>query len=378
MSLYLAAFLLTTLASRVMGASVGNITFLKDAARSSGAVCLDGTPAAFYLAPGAEPGKVYIHQEGGGWCAPGQNCLQRATTPLGSSKTYPPTMGFHGGYLSDDPAQNPLMANWTKVYVKYCDGSSQTSNVDAPVPVGPFIIFYRGHRILKAVQDYLTTTALANATEVVISGCSAGGLSTYLHADSWRAALPPTVRVTALPDSGFFLAYNRSATGYNYGSLMRLIVQQMNSSLPKNCLAANPHDPASCIFAETISSTLETPTFALQGKYDAWQIEGGDAKLPLNDTVDINAWGAMLSARMNTTLLSQPQHGAFLDSCLHHCGGFDAFHVDGYTQATAHAAWYAGGARSLFNQTQSYPCAACCNSTVLSNQTWAFLGDGSV
>ena len=262
--------------------------------------------------------------------------------------------------MSNDPTQNPLMWNWTKIYLKYCDGSSQTSDVALPVPVGNQTIFYRGHRILLAVQAYLLSTTLAGSTDVVVSGCSAGGLSTYLHADEWRAALPSTVRVTALPDSGFFLAYNSSHGGY--GALMRSIVQQMNSSLPVACVAANSGDPASCIFAEVIANTLKTPTFALQGKYDSWQIGGGEAGLPLNDTSGINAWGSMLSARISASLLAQPQHGVFLDSCFHHCGGFDAFLVDDFTQATAHAEWYSRGARSIFNQTEPYPCTACCNS----------------
>lgn len=253
----------------------------------------------------------------------------------------------------------PPAQNWTKVYLKYCDGSSQTGDVAAPVPVGNATIFYRGHRILRAFLDYLSSTWLAGATDVVVSGCSAGGLSTYLHADEWAAALPAPTRVTALPDSGFFLNYNHTPGG-GYGALMRSIVAAMNASLPSACVAAHPADPASCIFAEVVSSTLATPTFALQGKYDSWQLVG-DADIPTNDTAGVNAWGGLLSARIGATLLAQPQHGAFLDSCLHHCGGFDAFLVDGFTQATAHAAWYAGGARRLYNQTESYPCAACCS-----------------
>ena len=358
------AFLLlgNLLALRVYAApppSVGTITFLRDAARSEGAVCLDGSPSAYYTAPGTEEGKVYIHAEGGGWCAPGLNCLQRASSPLGSSTSYPPTMTFQGGYLSNDPTQNPLMHSWTKVYLKYCDGSSQTSNLEAPSPVGNSTIFYRGHRILLAMQAQLKATVLAAATDVVISGCSAGGLSTFLHADEWRAALPPSTRVTALPDSGYFLNHNETTNG-GYGGLMRLIVREMNSTLPAACIAANSGDPAACIFAETVAATLATPTFALQGKYDAWQVGPGDAGLSVNDTAGVNAWGALLSSRMRATLLMQPQHGAFLDSCFHHCGGFDAFLVDGFTQATAHAAWYGGGARRLFNQSEAYPCAACC------------------
>lgn len=141
---------------------------------------------------------------------------------------------------------------------------------------------------------------------------------------------------------------------------MRWVASAMNSTLPAACVAANAADPASCIFAEVISETLKTPTFALQGKYDSWQI-GNDAHTNANNTAAINSWGAMLSQRIGSGLLAQPQHGAFLDSCYHHCGGFDNFHVDGFTQATAHQAWYSGGARTVYNQTRSYPCPSCCN-----------------
>lgn len=87
--------------------------FLRAAANVTGAVCLDGSPAALYVAPNTETHKVYVHQEGGGWCGPGNDCLHRSTTPLGSSTTYPPTMDFNGGYLSSDPGQNPLM--WVRI-----------------------------------------------------------------------------------------------------------------------------------------------------------------------------------------------------------------------------------------------------------------------
>ena len=336
------------------GPTVGSIVYLPT---GNGAVCLDGSPAALYVAPNAETRKVLLFQEGGGWCGPGENCRERALTPLGSSATYPPTMGLSGGYLSADAAENPLLWNWTKVILMYCDGSSQTGDLDSPVRVGNQTIFYRGHRILLAAQAYLSATALAGATDVIVAGCSAGGLSAFLHADEWAAALP-SARVTALPDSGFFLDYNSTKNG-GYGGLMRLVAGAMNSTLPAACVAANPGDPAACIFAETVSRTLATPTFALQGKYDSWQLVG-DAGIPQNDTVGVNEWGAMLSARIGATLLAQPRHGAFLDSCLHHCGGFDSFKVDSFTQATAHAAWYARGARALYNQSETYPCAACC------------------
>ena len=51
---------------------------------------------------------------------------------------------------------------------------------------------------------------LANATDVVISGCSAGGLATYLHTDQWCDLLHGQARLekrapakcVGMPDSG--------------------------------------------------------------------------------------------------------------------------------------------------------------------------------
>ncbi len=32
------------------------------------ALCLDGTPAAYYISAGGDPKKIYLEFEGGGWC----------------------------------------------------------------------------------------------------------------------------------------------------------------------------------------------------------------------------------------------------------------------------------------------------------------------
>ena len=88
---------------------------------------------------------------------------------------------------------------------RYCDGGSQTGNVSDAVPVpGGGQVYYRGARIVRALIAELianTTVNLGAATDVVISGCSAGGLSTFLHAPKWQAALP-AAKVVAMPDSG--------------------------------------------------------------------------------------------------------------------------------------------------------------------------------
>ena len=47
--------------------------------------------------------------------------------------------------------------------------------------------------------------------------------------------------------------------------------------------------------------------------------ETKDSKL----NAQINAWGAKLTGLVHSNLLAHnPKHGIFLDSCLHHCGGW--------------------------------------------------------
>jgi len=101
----------------VVNAGLGNRVLLSQAAQSSGAVCLDGTPSAYYFLPGTGTGarKWYIHHEGGGWCSSFGDCYGRSLGALGSSKDYASTLNFGGGYFSDDPKVNPQMYNWNIV-----------------------------------------------------------------------------------------------------------------------------------------------------------------------------------------------------------------------------------------------------------------------
>lgn len=299
------------------------------------------------------------------------SCQARSKSALGSSKSYPASTNLGGSYFSNDPAVNPMMYNWSKAFLRYCDGSSQTSDLTAPVPVGSDTLYYRGHRILEAVQAALLPLGLAQATDVVISGCSAGGLSTYLHMDEWAAAIhavSPSAKVVAMPDSGFFLDYN-ATEGAGYGASLRWVHDRMNGThgVPAACRAANPTDPAKCIFAEHVSPTLATATFPLQSEYDAWQV-GNELFVKSDNASAINPYGALLVSRLEADLLGaspNPGHGAFLDSCFHHCGEWGSIKIDGQEQAGAFAEWYAAlgtaGAKKEWKQGKAYPCAACCH-----------------
>lgn len=75
----------------------------------------------------------------------------------------------------------------------------------AAVFPSPGTLYFRGKRILHAVLlDLLSGRGMAAATDVVLTGCSAGGLAVFLNADYVAEHLPTSARLVAVPDSGYF------------------------------------------------------------------------------------------------------------------------------------------------------------------------------
>eukprot|EP01048_Picozoa_sp_COSAG05_P013342 COSAG05_NODE_1412_length_4957_cov_50.130918_3_plen_170_part_00 len=169
-----------------------------------------------------------------------------------------------------------------------------------------------------------------------------------------------------MPDSGFFLDAEQ---GPKYHSNMQWVFTYMNSTSGVNdaCIAGNAGNEWKCIFAEHTSPFIKTPIFPLQGEYDSWQM-CCDAGLETKDSktdAQINAWGAKLTALIHSNLLGpNDKHGIFLDSCLHHCGGWGSYTIDGMTQGPAFQKWYETGTGGVHLQGKTYPCASCCKPTV--------------
>jgi hypothetical protein len=140
---------------------------------------------------------------------------------LGSSKEWLPYMEAStclGSYFLNT-SSNPLH-DWNILFMKYCDGSSFSSMLPLAVPVttqflnatsGEALtahVYYRGQRIHDALLDtFVRRHGLLEASDVVVAGCSAGGLSVYLHVDEVAARFTGRAgaRVRGLADSGFFV-----------------------------------------------------------------------------------------------------------------------------------------------------------------------------
>ena len=82
---------------------------------------------------------------------------------------------------------------------------------DAPILAngdkGPLNLWFRGRNILDAIlQDLTKKYNFGNAEEVMLTGCSAGGLTTFFQADYVASVLPKSVRkYGAVPESGYFM-----------------------------------------------------------------------------------------------------------------------------------------------------------------------------
>jgi hypothetical protein len=236
-------------------------------------------------------------------------------------------------------------------------------------------LYFAGKHILKAVQQdleqrYQLGTA---ATDLVVSGCSAGGLATLYHCDDWASQLLNSdVNVACVPQSGIFLDNNAMTDSNYYPPLMKFTYVQQNISIhaPECYKHYSPLEPFKCMFAENIMEYIHTPVFALQSRFDSWQI---DNDLQSHDTDMINAWGNRLIQVLFAKLLFKDiKHGAFVDSCLHHCGGWDIV-IDGATVIEATKQWYeniqnnAAPAHLIWLQDRAYPneCAPPFTSTLL-------------
>ena len=424
-----------------------------DLAKYPNARCLDGSPGAFYISLPATPSpRWYIYQRGGGFCTTLEDCETRSHTDLGSSlaahwpaaidlDSYAQFMGF-----DRNVTKNPLLSGFAHVFLvckcgvfgtapveprvgcpnlnagptplhrcfSDCDGAyfSGSNSTRTVAPRSGAVLHFRGQEIFEAtVQTLVAEHGLgaAAATEVVLGGCSAGGIATFAHAD-WAGrvlaaagALPRgTSRYSAFPISGYYLDvdYFTDQKRFPYAQ------SNVSASLDARCVAeqsaASPPTPHKCLVASVNARFLRTPTFVFQSKYDADQL-ASSFNPPCTDAVCADPYAANLSASIARELWGDGDgdgdggrgggrdgrrdggrdgggegaggangNGGFVDGCWHHCsyapgkgdnvGAIAA--ADGTTPLQGFAQWYASqapGGKRWTQHAPTFPCTACCS-----------------
>eukprot|EP00040_Diaphanoeca_grandis_P012350 m.62645 g.62645 ORF g.62645 m.62645 type:complete len:433 (-) comp23183_c0_seq1:69-1367(-) len=360
------------------------LTIMKDEL-ANGAMCLDGSPTGYYFAPATDPKHAndwQVYFQGGGWCYDAEDCLGRSKGRLGSSTSWPPTSSIDG-IMSSDPTSNPDFAGFNRVHMPYCDGNSFSGNRDEPVDVNGTKIYFRGRRNIDATFRALNKLGFDKAENVLLTGCSAGGLATYLHTDYVKTLLPPTVKkYKSSPISGFFLLHNTVDNQPVYPTQMKNIFELANSTHGVNdaCIAAQaPGDEWKCNFAQEAYAHTEAPIFPLNSALDSWQTgciytstlptnfpnqEGFENGVCNNITAykrcasNPEACNATQMGVMNQyevdfqsimkgmSTYTKAGNGAFIHSCHTHCeaqsGAWNKFTVDGKTIQQAVSQWWNG------------------------------------
>ncbi|XP_059065786.1 pectin acetylesterase 8 isoform X2 [Cryptomeria japonica] len=248
-----------------------NLTIV-EAATSKGAVCLDGTPPGYHFDQGFGSGSNswLIHLEGGGWCETLASCGDRKNSALGSSMHMERQIQF-SGILSNQPSENPDFHNWNRVKVRYCDGASFSGDVEDENQ--EYKVFFRGQRVWKAVMEDLLAKGMDKVDQGFLSGCSAGGLASFLHCDNFRELLPQNAKVKCIGDGSFFLD-EKDISGANFIKSFYnkvIILQEAYNHLPKSC--TSQMDPTRCFFPQYFLGYVDTPFFILNSPYDSWQIQ---------------------------------------------------------------------------------------------------------
>lgn len=344
---------------------------LLPAAAAKGAVCLDGSAPGYYMRSGeGSSNKWILHLEGGGWCSTVEACVERSATFLGSSKSWLPSYEFDG-FLSDNAQSNPDFYDWNMVYIMYCDGASFSGNVDAPVPWNSTTtIYFRGWKILNAVLESLLDAGMKDASEVILTGCSAGGLATYIHADYVAGFIPQQAKYRALSDAGYFLDIPTIYGNLSFEEGVRdLLTLQNCTALNEECVKAySSQDQWKCLFAPYSIQYIKTPVFILNSDYDTAQLAGilDLPCLPPNCTAKQMEFFYKFRTQFLSALepATHNDHiGIFVDSCLQHCqtltdNTWNDIMVEGSSMREAFELWYEG--KPLQYIDCAYPCNPTC------------------
>ncbi len=280
-------------------------------------------------------------------------------------------------------------------------------------------MYFRGRHIRdEIIKRLMLSDGMGEASDVVVSGCSAGGLGMYLGIDQIANSIHahrPGIIVTGLADSGFFLEHTPSGVlepmthmkfgrdeasvngRLDYPNAMKAVFKftNMKEGAHQECIRKYVGKEDNCVFAANLAPFIKTPMFHMQSRFDRWQLQHIAGKN--YNVTTANIYGGILAETMKKTIITNHEagnQGVFIDSCLHHCTVCWQGHDDLWSgnsirannmetevnMANAFTEWYSGTRTRHFNkqknggvnvsnnnspayfyfQSGEYPCKNCC------------------
>lgn len=185
-------------------------------------------------------------------------------------------------------------------------------------------------------MEDLLSKGMRNAENAILSGCSAGGLASILHCDSFRALLPMGTKVKCISDAGYFINTRDVSGGHYIQTFFDQLVATHGSA--KNLLPSctSRMKPGLCFFPQYIAQQIRTPLFIINAAYDSWQIRNilapgiadphghwESCKLDIKNCLPSQI-KVMQDFRLQflvalLRLGKSASRGMFIDSCFAHC-----------------------------------------------------------
>ena len=166
--------------------------------RPDGPVCIAGTEYSVFTRKG-DPKKLLIFLQGGGACWQGfYNCNILAEDQA------PPEEGPFPGVFDPTSSTNPF-ADYSVVYMPYCDGSTFGGDNDVKIDPNFPIVPTRHHRGLRNVSAGMDVAGdmFPRAKQITVMGHSAGGVGVAAFAPFLaRFVFGNNTKLTAYNDAG--------------------------------------------------------------------------------------------------------------------------------------------------------------------------------
>eukprot|EP00475_Leptophrys_vorax_P020340 TRINITY_DN2780_c0_g1_i1.p1 TRINITY_DN2780_c0_g1~~TRINITY_DN2780_c0_g1_i1.p1 ORF type:complete len:419 (+),score=-12.41 TRINITY_DN2780_c0_g1_i1:118-1374(+) len=243
-----------------------------------GAKCLDGSPPGYFFRPGVGSGahSWHVYLPGGGWCTSLDDCAARAQTALGSTRPWTPRRKsaqhmehLFQGILSGSRGSNPGFADWNLVVPVYCDGGGYGGRAGARPVNSSSTIYLDGWRIVKAIMsDLMDRRGISSASQVLLSGCSAGGQAVGMLCDQVETLLP-RADVKCLMDAGFFMDAKDRTDALRFRSLAKQLASFHQSMGHPRCgRAHNASERWRCFFPQYALRFISSSVFIVNTLFD--------------------------------------------------------------------------------------------------------------
>jgi Pectinacetylesterase len=186
-------------------------------APETGAVCGNGSPFKFFVNRVANTSNTIIYMEGGGACWDYESCSGKlgvlgARNPNGIPDDYMKLTNPAASLVSPfvfrlHPSSRVKTQDWNMIYIPYCTGDVYTGDKVAVYtpPAGsadtkPLVWHHNGLRNTRAVLSWAKDN-LQRPTQMLVTGCSAGGVGSMSNYHHVRRDMEPT-KSFLINDSG--------------------------------------------------------------------------------------------------------------------------------------------------------------------------------